>query len=79
MDWDEVARQYKQFRVGSGKAKRANYEANERYRIKRCLTLLEQKKHAPSDGPSLLRAYTTAHLLEAGQDGSGICWTLPGF
>ena len=71
VDWDEVARQYEQFRVGSGQAKRANYEANERYRIKRCLTLLEQKKHAPSDGPSLLRAYTTAHLLDVTSGGSG--------
>ena len=71
VDWDEVARQYQQFRVGSGQAKRANYEANERYRIKRCLTLLGQKKHAPSDGPSLLRAYTTAHLLDVASGGSG--------
>ena len=71
VDWDEVASQYEQFRVDSGQAKRPNYEANERYRIKRCLTLLGQKKHAPSDGPSLMRAYTTAHLLDVASDGSG--------
>ena len=71
VDWDEVASQYEQFRVGSGQAKRSNYEANERYRIKRCLTLLGQKKHAPSDGPSLMRAYTTAHLLDVASGGSG--------
>jgi integrase len=33
--------------------------------------LLAQKKHAPSDGPSLMRAYTSAHLLEVAAGGSG--------
>ena len=47
VDWYEIEIKYEQFRVGSGQAKRANYEANERYRIKRCLALLGQKKHAP--------------------------------
>ena len=71
VDWEKVGSQYEQFRVGSGQTKRANYDANESYRIKRCLTLLAQKKHAPSDGPSLMRAYTTAHLLEVAAGGSG--------
>lgn len=71
VDWSEIEIQYEQFRVGSGQAKRANYEANERYRIKRCLALLGQKKHAPSDGPSLMRAYTTKHLLDVASGGSG--------
>ena len=71
VDWSEIEIQYEQFRVGSGQAKKANYEANERYRIKRCLALLGQKKHAPSDGPSLMRAYTTTHLLDVASGGSG--------
>ena len=71
VNWSEVQGQYKQFRVGSGQVKTTNYDANENYRIERCLTLLARKKHAPSDGPSLMRAYTKAHLQEVAAGGSG--------
>ena len=40
VNWSEIESQYEQFRDGSGQANSANYEANERYRIKRCLPLL---------------------------------------
>jgi hypothetical protein len=51
VDWKEVESQYEQFRIGSGQTKRANYNANESYRIKRCQTLLAQKKKCTKRWP----------------------------
>ena len=71
LDWAEVAKQYEAHRVGSGQVTQRNYDTNSRYRIDHCLTLLNKRKGAPCDGPSLMRAYTTAHLLEMASGGEG--------
>ena len=71
-NWQEVVKRYEASRVGTGQVKLSTYDREERRRVERTVELVNAKgRGAASDGPGVMRNYTTRHLAQLPLGGAG--------